>query len=89
MFVKFSLVNKRNYSLSKYIYSIKFYGAVVCFEINRNLVKKRGLINNKKKHLNFKDYRNFDTKKNIIKRIKTFFRIKNSSSIKYLEKYFT
>jgi len=77
-----------NYSLSKYIYSIKFYGAIVCFEINRNLVKKHGLINNKKKHLNFKDYRNFDTKKSIIKKIKSFFSIKKSSSIKHLEKYF-
>ena len=89
LFVKFSLVSKRNYSLSKYVYSIKFYGAVVCFEIDKNLVKKRGPIDNKKRHLNFKDYRNFDAKKNIIKRIKTFFHIKNSSSIKYLEKYFT
>jgi len=89
LFVKLSLVSKRNYSLSKYVYSIKFYGAVVCFEIDRDLVKKHGPIDNKKRHLNFKDYRNFDTKRSIIKKIKSFFSIKNSSSIKYLEKYFT
>lgn len=89
LFVKFSLVEKRKFSLADHIYSIKFYGALVCFEINRDLVKRFGSIKNNKINVNFKDYRNFDNKNSIIKRLKSILNKKNSSSIKPLKKFFT
>lgn len=89
LYEKFVSSKKRKFSLADYVYSVKFYGSLVCFEINKKLVKKYGSINNGKEQLKIKDFRNEDKKSNsLFSKIKFYINPKDSSSIQKVKKFF-
>tara|TARA_B100000963_G_C22587639_1_gene653918 strand:+ start:564 stop:1364 length:801 start_codon:yes stop_codon:yes gene_type:complete len=75
---RFPGLTEFDYSLKKYIYKIDFYESIVSFEINRKLCKYNKFINNKKKSISPKEYRNKLDEKSIFFKIKKYFNLKSN-----------
>ena len=78
-------LRKYNYSLSKYIYSAKFFESIVSFNINRKLCEENLEIRNAKKSTDPKEYRSQLDKKSLLYKIKNLLKIRSNLFI-YLSK---
>ena len=75
---RFPGLKKHNYSLRKYIYSIKSYESIISYNINRKMCKENILISNKGESINPKELRSELDKNSILFKVKKFFKTKSN-----------
>ena len=83
-----SATKKFNFSLNQFIYSIQNFESMVVFYIDRTRCKPNDLVINQGKKFNHKDFRDYDNKSKISKRLKILSFLKKKLSFLDYKKYF-
>ena len=81
-------LKKFNFSLNQFIYSIQNFESMVVFYIDRTRCKPNDLVINQGKKFNHKDFRDYDNKSKISKRLKILSFLKKKLSFLDYKKYF-
>ena len=75
---RFPELETHNYSLRKYIYSIKSHESIISYNVNRKLCKTNILIRNNGKSTDPKEFRAQLDKNSLLFKIKKFFNTKSN-----------